>query len=726
MASGKRWGNDVTTSLDDRIRAVLEGHRRGGGVQDFHGDPSAVSKAQQVLEIIRRERFNLTNAVFVSVGGADGTELEHILLNTDARFGLLLEYDDQLSDRAREKARRLRDDQGKQMEVFTGDALQKIEPALRALDNWRESGAVGSIVLTMHAVLHEFPNRGVGTKDLEGFLHKFLWRRLPVLAIAREPCMPDGLPPVVYLTADCRPDTLADLAKRIRDAHREFLAEAVPVPMAKTVRMGSRLAIETVAKLFYLESLFYEIEERVTSFTKQELVGAFRNVFETENVRTEAFQTASVDRFWKELHITMHDENHQELAKPELHVRIVAKWFPPDTAIPLADPSLPTLENAGSTQARRGQRGSSPGTDLDRSGAPASPLVSEAALARGKAALIITPKGLGAAPPLDLWTPGPARQGVIAYYEPIVGREMAQRLWTISKSAISAVASGDFQRQVEIGRELERLAPDHAYLIAEGAYFAAEGLRLLADVERSSERVAELQKLALDDYHRAAAALPHDPRPVRGIGRIFEVQGQYDKALSHLHRAKGLCLTGLAATDATSRPDLAHEMLRTTRHFIHCLLDMRTTNPLSQWHRENKRQELEGLIAECENYHRDYMPTFKNAESWWHIEWFMGLVFLARAWVQLGYPERAKPGLVYALDARRNLMGHDAHLSAVERANLRWWLSVAKDRTIAFGPRSRDLLDRLAAAVNKGERRAVHQVIDDLLLPELPPWKGGS
>lgn len=717
--------DEMNSSLDHRILAALAGHRTAGGVQDFHADPSAIKKAQQVLDIMHREGFAQADAVLVSVGGADGTELEHILQTTEARYGLLLEYDDRLSDRAREKALRLRDDRDKFMEVFTGDALQKIDPALRRVDNWREAGVVGTIVLTMHAVLHEFPNRGGGTEDLEGFLHKFLWRRLPVLAIAREPCMPDGLPPVVYLSADCRPDNLANLARRIQSAHSEFLTEMAPAPMAKSVRMSSRLAIETVAKLFYLESLPYEIEERITSFTKQELVGAFRNVFETENVRTETLQTDSVHHLWRELGIVLQDEDHRELAKPELHVRIVAKWRPPDAA------RFPGMSLGGVPSTMRRPANSATGSsasaaDSERLGTATCP-ADDSALAGSSTGLIITSASTNPTPPLDLWTPGPAREDVIAYYDPIVGRGTAERLWTISKAAISAVASGDFQRQVDIGCELERIASDHPYLMAEGAYFTAEGLRLLADMERSSEKAADLRKRALENYRRSSAGLPYDPRPIRGIGRILEVRGDYDEALGHLKHAKGLCLTGLASTDATRRPDLAHEMLRTARHLIHCVLEIRAKSPLSQWNRENKRPEIEGLIAECDNYHRDYMPTFEKAESWWLIEWFMGLVFLARAWAEVGYQEKAKQSLVYALAARRKLIGHDAHLSAVERTNLRWWLSVARDRTTSFDPRSRELVERLAAAVDQGQRQGVHQAIDDLLLPVLPPWdRGGS
>jgi hypothetical protein len=318
---------EMSTSLDAMILTALGGQSEGAGVLDFSSAQSAINKAEQVLEVVRREGIDPSNVVFVSIGGADGTELEHILQTTNVRRGVLLEYEDRLAEIAREKAIKLRE-AGKEMLVLIGDAAQKLEPAILAVKRWAAEGEVEWVVVTMHAVLHELPNRGGAAKDLESFLQKFIWQDLSVLAIAREPCMPDDLPPVVYLSANCRPDLLAKLASHIRSKHHQFVAEQEPAPMANSVRMGSRLAVETLVKLFYIESLTYEIEERVTAFTKQELVNAFCNVFGNENVRTEGFQTASVDRFWKALGILLRDPQQRELPRPELHVRVIARWIP--------------------------------------------------------------------------------------------------------------------------------------------------------------------------------------------------------------------------------------------------------------------------------------------------------------------------------------------------------------------------------------------------------------
>ncbi len=125
----------------------------------------------------------------------------------------------------------------------------------------------------------------------------------------------------------------------------------------------------------------------------------------------------------------------------------------------------------------------------------------------------------------------------------------------------------------------------------------------------------------------------------------MEVRGRYDEALEYFWKAKGLCLLGLASAGPKERPDLAHEVLRTSRHLIHCLLDIRRTSPSSPWNRENKRQELQGYILECENLHRELMPVFKAEEKWSTIEWFMGLVFVAKAWAAVGNQEKMQAAL---------------------------------------------------------------------------------
>lgn len=329
------------------------------------------------------------------------------------------------------------------------------------------------------------------------------------------------------------------------------------------------------------------------------------------------------------------------------------------------------------------------------------------------------PPTAGAVLPLDLWTPGNSESTTIAHYAPLVGAETANKLWGISLAGQDAVSAGDFQRQVEIGAELILLAPDNRYLVAEGRYFAAEGHRLLATLTENEARTVDLHEKAMELYRRSAELLPEDPRPVRGIGRLLQVQGRYDDALREFMTAKGRCIAGLAGSIG-GRRDLAHEALRTTRHTIHCILDMQRGNPASQWNRARKRPELEGLLVECENLHRDYLPAFEQWQAWSSIEWFMGLVFIGNAWTRMGNSERGRLCFTYALRSRDEMMARSGELSPVERANLRWWLSVSGDRAFNLGSTFNTRAEALAATIELGDRTAVHNAIEDLVTSILP------
>lgn len=186
------------------------------------------------------------------------------------------------------------------------------------------------MVVTMFAILHELPDRGSFSEDLVKFLSPFILRDFPVLVIAREPCMPSELQKqkFVYLSADCSPLLLEQLASRIQNAHPLFFIGSKPKALAEAVRMSPRLAVETIVKLFYLKSFDYELKERITSFSDQEFLTAFRRVFATNNIRHKNLQSDSFDRYWTRLGLRLTDEEIRELPKPQLHIQIIAKWFP--------------------------------------------------------------------------------------------------------------------------------------------------------------------------------------------------------------------------------------------------------------------------------------------------------------------------------------------------------------------------------------------------------------
>ena len=696
------------TELDNKILDALDG-KSVGGVEDFAGSESAIRKAKSVLEIARESNFDIKRVSFVSVGGADGTEIEYLLSKSEASYGILLEYDDALCQKARVKADNLCKLK-KEMRVFTGDAVQKIDPALKTVEAWHDFGSVFSMVVSMHAVLHELPDRGARNQDLEAFLQKFIWRDMPVLIIAREPCAPRDFPETVYISADCSPKLLVDFASFIRKSHTIFQEKPDPVAMANCVRMDYRLAVETIVKLFYIESFAYEIEERITSFTRDELLRAFRRVFGNENVRHEDLQSDSFDRFWSQLGLKIADYEMRELSKPQLHMRIVAKWFPET-----------------SKSKKNGHPDLHP-TDEIEDGIKLDPTSSVFEKPKGKSVIMHTwqKRGISAANKdlPDLLTPGFTADQIGEIYKAEVGTELSNILSSCFEDAIQSVAEGDFRSQVRIGEQIAEYACECPEFKGVGLYFCGEGWRLLGDLENDSEKRNNAYNQAEENYNKSIECSPDDPRPIRGLGRLYELRGCFDEALMNFDKAKGLALLGHSnPLFVNKRHYFAHELLRITRHNIYCLLDVKETNPYSKWHREHKSREIEGYIIESENRHREHMMLFKTHDRWYQIEWFMGLVFLAKAWASMKNQERMIYCLLHALLMRRKMFKDQENLGKIERANLQWWLDVSSSSGMRLNRTFERGIEKLRYALMNDEHGEVIKIIDDILIPISPPWE---
>lgn len=341
------------------------------------------------------------------------------------------------------------------------------------------------------------------------------------------------------------------------------------------------------------------------------------------------------------------------------------------------------------------------------------------------ASLPTAPDKLRAVRRLSLWTPGANETEFITFYSPLFGEPDARRMWELNRASVTAVANGQFQRQVDLGDGLGRLVPERSVLAGEASYFKAEGLRLLADIEPNPDRKSELRASAVDAYRRAQDLLPDDPRPLRGLGRLSELAQDFSTALKYFTLAKGLCLTEMTRNSTISELDLAHEILRSTRHFIHCLLDIRASNTSSVWHREHKERELEGYLQQCENLHRECMPKFLAAPDWYYIEWFMGLVFIGKAWGAIGKYQQMQVSLALALDARRRIMRPAPSLSNVERANLQWWLGVARGPGGVFDAGFLRKLDKFDQALRQ-DGPMVQVAIDEIVQPFVPPWSASN
>jgi hypothetical protein len=166
---------------------------------------------------------------------------------------------------------------------------------------------------------------------------------------------------------------------------------------------------------------------------------------------------------------------------------------------------------------------------------------------------------------------------------------------------------------------------------------------------------------------------------------------------------------------------LDHEHLRVARHKIHCLLDIRESNRNCAWNRANKYHELYGLVTQCDNLHHELMGNFKTQKAWWQIEWFMGLVFLAKAWGHLKQPDRTLFCLLNSLSIRRQMLSEHSTLSQIERSNLQWWINVALASNDILTKQFLTSVTQLQTAMADKEGATLVVAIDDLLRPFMPP-----
>jgi hypothetical protein len=326
------------------------------------------------------------------------------------------------------------------------------------------------------------------------------------------------------------------------------------------------------------------------------------------------------------------------------------------------------------------------------------------------------------APPLqlpDLWTPGTPRPPFVDAYARVVGTVRAQELWVIAEQGIRAVEDGDFARQVTLGRHVEKTFGDVAEVAAAGTYFLAEGLRLCGSLESDAAQRSQLLAQAESEYSAAVLRLPADPRPLRGLGRVLELQGELGAAEQLLHRAKAL---SMLTDDVPTAVAAAHERLRTTRHYVHCVLDIRADSPTSVWNSERKAEQLRGYIVECANLHEEIMPRYQSRPQWSMIEWFMGLVFLAKAWASVGDVMHATFTLLHALRVRLELMPAAGALTDVERSNVQWWLSVATTVALPGDRIIRSAAEGIAAALAMNDRGALKVVASPIIFSFSPPW----
>ena len=350
------------TELDSRIERALAsvGQRHGFDKKAYIAAfaASAQEKANAVLGLLEQERdpFRRSVPVFVSVGGGDGTELRELMKRSKANVGMLIEKTPVLVQLARESAQIA----GKSIECYAGDAQQTIDVAVTRARQVVERGDADFVAVTCHAVIHELFDRGADAFDpLSFFGAIFGDENAPSTWFTyREPGDPEKWPQRVLIKAACAPTSLLNLAQAICARHRS-LAGLKPVPrvVGEHLFLHRTLAMETLAKLFYLEDLAYEIEERSTSVNHQGLESALMLAIGRLTcdegrgaVRSSSEPTKSFERYWFEHQVsidaTLDDGATRQLGIPESQTRVVA-WRVARGKPAVIDEAIPRIDETG-------------------------------------------------------------------------------------------------------------------------------------------------------------------------------------------------------------------------------------------------------------------------------------------------------------------------------------------------------------------------------------------
>jgi serine/threonine protein kinase len=320
----------------------------------------------------------------------------------------------------------------------------------------------------------------------------------------------------------------------------------------------------------------------------------------------------------------------------------------------------------------------------------------------------------------DLITPGLPADTLLEHFTANLGEILAKQFGQLSKLSISAVEDGDFGGHIVLGKQIIEASQGYFEIESVGLYFVAEGFRLQADLESDQAEKESLLEQAAEFYGLSLEKNPNDPRSLRGLARVYEVRGNFDTALTKFKRAESLAQLHLSSENPPEMQlHLSHEILRITRHYINCILEIMATNPQSIWHKQNKKSELEGYLVESENLHIEKMQYFKGQPQWFRIEWFMALVFFAKTWGRLGNVEKKNKCLINALTIRRSMITEFRELTDVEKLNIKWWISVASLSQKC----SIENVTNLVEAVENDNSLEILQAIDSIISPHIPYYE---
>jgi hypothetical protein len=304
------------------------------------GDPySAIDKAKKVLQVLSEYQIDLTDYIFVSLGGGDGSELLYEIEKSPASLGCMIEYDGGSIDRFDGYV-------GKEDQFPNWIAPKKVEFLSREADlfdkikfnNLKDFVAQkkpNGVIITIHAVLHELKTRSQLKEEfnLQEFFDRIATLHENIIIIIREPGIAENWPTEVRIKISNK-KLLNSKAKFIRDYLKSVKEKNNSIVFLKILEIlkekyfpdrtfsfneemniflvSNDLATEALTKLFYLDDFFYEIDEHWTSISRENIQKALVNA-KFKVLESEAILTSSIRENFKKYEISVFEDNEEML-----------------------------------------------------------------------------------------------------------------------------------------------------------------------------------------------------------------------------------------------------------------------------------------------------------------------------------------------------------------------------------------------------------------------------
>jgi hypothetical protein len=260
-------------NLSEKIEEFLLYHARhptrstDDSYQSIFSD-EGLRKARYVIDDIAKKAahfgLDLRTLSVLSIGGADGSEIEALLTETGIPRGILLEWSPSACNVARARAQSL-EERNKQLKVLEGDALDRLDDAFASM----KADGVKGLVISAQAILHELPSRSSTYTDENRLLGKLFSAFPATLFYAREPCRPRMWPEEVeFHIPGVKAERICRLLKMV-GSHFRLPTAGIQEQPGNYVIANSVLVVEVLHKLLRCknaEEFEYEMGEQLTSF----------------------------------------------------------------------------------------------------------------------------------------------------------------------------------------------------------------------------------------------------------------------------------------------------------------------------------------------------------------------------------------------------------------------------------------------------------------------------